>query len=464
MHRSQTDKGTFFFSDKHAARLEKALGRLEFALKTVSYQPSEYIKRYFPHKAFSLALVDEAHEYKNAGSAQGQAMAVLCNEAEKVLCLTGTLMGGYASDLFHLLFRAMPSEMVKMGFSATKSGSFAAAENHFMREYGCLIDVVKIQRDSGDYQTSRAKKRSTTTRKAPGFTPLGIARFVLPYTVFMRLSDLGSGILPAFEEDTRCIPMSMTMHHAYKELQRGLMLALKEAIRKRDFSLTGTVINALLRWPDTCFREETVKHPRLGLKIAHCESLYDGDTPTPKEEDVIAFCQEEQRQGRRVMVYTTYTGGHDTSSRLSNLMKASGLRVSVLRATVSSDSREDWIADKVERGIDVLICNPELVKTGLDLLAFPSIYFMQTGYNVYTVAQASRRSWRIGQKDAVKVVYACYEESAQVQCLQLMAKKIKTALSTMGVMPETGLDVFVEEENSEASITESLAKTLLRAI
>ena len=109
----------------------------------------------------------------------------------------------------------------------------------------------------------------------------------------------------------------------------------------------------------------------------------------------------------------------------------------------------------------MLITNPELVKTRLDLLAFPSIYFAQTGYNVYTVAQASRRSWRIGQQDAVKVYYACYEESAQVDCQELMAKKIKTALSTMGVMPETGLDVFDEEE-SEASLTEALARQLLQ--
>ena len=42
-----------------------------------------------------------------------------------------------------------------------------------------------------------------------------------------------------------------------------------------------------------------------------------------------------------------------------------------------------------------------------------------------------------------------------------MARKIKTALSTMGVMPETGLDAFIEDENSENSITEALAKQLL---
>ncbi len=65
-------------------------------------------------------------------------------------------------------------------------------------------------------------------------------------------------------------------------------------------------------------------------------------------------------------------------------------------------SGEDWVADQVERGIDVLITNPELVKTGLDLLDFPTIVFLQSGFNVYTVQQAARRSWRIGVRGAME--------------------------------------------------------------
>ena len=456
-------EGNFVFKDKHAAALEKTLGRLEFALRMISYQPSEYVKRYFPRKAFSLALIDEAHEYKNAGSAQGQAMAVLCNEAEKVLCLTGTLMGGYASDLFYLLFRAMPGVMVQMGYGANRHNSFAAAETRFMRQHGCLIDVFSYSGDQSEsFQTARGKKTTLHVKKAPGFGPMGIAQFILPHTVFMRLTDLGEGILPEYREETRMVMMSGVMLQHYRVLKLKLTAALEAALAHRDNRLTGVVINALLRWPDTCFRAEQVTHPgERSIILAEAPSLCDDETPTPKEQDILDVCLQEKRLGRRVIVYTTYTGRHDTSTRLRNLLQAAGLKAAVLRSTVNSDAREDWIADQVEHGIDVLITNPELVKTGLDLLAFPSIYFAQTGYNVYTVAQASRRSWRIGQKDAVKVYYACYEESAQVDCLELMAKKIKTALSTMGVMPETGLDVFDEEE-SEASLTEALAKQLLQ--
>ena len=116
------------------------------------------------------------------------------------------------------------------------------------------------------------------------------------------------------------------------------------------------------------------------------------------------------------------------------------------------------MADQVERGIDVMICNPELVKTGLDLLEFPTIVFMQSGYNVYTVQQASRRSWRIGQKLPVKVLYLGYAGTTQMDCLRLMGKKIAVSQSTSGDMPDSGLDVL---NDSGDSLEVALAKKLL---
>ena len=108
----------------------------------------------------------------------------------------------------------------------------------------------------------------------------------------------------------------------------------------------------------------------------------------------------------------------------------------------------------------MLICNPELVKTGLDLLDFPSIVFMQTGYNVYTLQQAARRSWRIGQKEDVEVYYLGYEDTAQIACLSLMARKIAVSQSTSGDMPDSGLDVLNQDGDS---IEVELAKQLLAA-
>jgi SNF2 family DNA or RNA helicase len=39
--------------------------------------------------------------------------------------------------------------------------------------------------------------------------------------------------------------------------------------------------------------------------------------------------------------------------------------------------------------------------------------FYEIGYSIYTLRQASRRSWRIGQKRQVKIVYLYYKHTIQ---------------------------------------------------
>jgi SNF2 family DNA or RNA helicase len=168
----------------------------------------------------------------------------------------------------------------------------------------------------------------------------------------------------------------------------------------------------------------------------------------PKERELIDICREEKAAGRKVLVYSVYTGTRDTTSRLKVLLEQEGFKVAVLRASVDASRREDWIAEQLDRGIDVLITNPELVKTGLDLLEFPTIVFMQSGYNVYSLQQAARRSWRIGQKQPVRVIYLGYAATSQITCLGLMAKKITVSQSTSGDVPESGLDVLNQDGDS----------------
>jgi Antirestriction protein len=91
-------------------------------------------------------------------------------------------------------------------------------------------------------------------------------------------------------------------------------------------------------------------------------------------------------------------------------------------------------------------------------LDFPTIVFMQSGYNVYTLLQAARRSWRIGQKQDVNIYFLGYANTSQIACLQLMSKKITVSQSTSGDMPECGLDIL---NQSEDSIEVALAKQLL---
>ncbi len=451
--------GELVFSDRQAQRMERAMANMEFGFGEGGYQPSEFIKRYLPQGTFDLLIADEAHEYKNGGSAQGQAMGVLAAKARKTLLLTGTLMGGYGDDLFHLLFRALPGRMIEDGYRPTKSGSMTSAAMAFMRDHGVLKDIYSESMGTA-HKTAKGSKVTVRTVKAPGFGPKGVLRCILPFTIFLKLKDIGGNVLPPYDEEFREVAMDTAQASAYRELEGRLSTALKQALAKRDTTLLGVVLNVLLAWPDCCFRPETVKHPRTRELLAFVAAQFNELEVMPKERELIDICRQEKAGGRKTLVYSVYTGTRDTTSRLKLLLEQEGFKVAVLRASVDASRREDWIAEQLDRGIDVLISNPELVKTGLDLLEFPTIVFMQSGYNVYSLQQAARRSWRIGQKLVVRVIYLGYAATSQMTCLALMARKIMVSQSTSGDVPESGLDVLNQDGDS---VEVALARQLVAA-
>ena len=96
------------------------------------------------------------------------------------------------------------------------------------------------------------------------------------------------------------------------------------------------------------------------------------------------------------------------------------------------------------------------MQTGLDLLDFPTLVFYQVEFSVFTLRQASRRSWRIGQNQPVKVIHLAYEETLQTQALALIAKKSQASLALEGELVEGGLSSMAEDD-----LMVSLAKSLV---
>lgn len=451
--------GELVFSDRQAQRMERALSNMEFGFGEGGYQPSEFVKRYLPQGTFDLLIADEAHEYKNAGSAQGQAMGVLASKCRRAVLLTGTLMGGYGDDLFYLLFRVLSARMIEDGYRPSRQGSLTPAALAFMRDHGVLKDIyTSREEDVASHKTARGKKVTVRTVKAPGFGPKGILRCILPFTVFLRLRDIGGNVLPPYDEEFRGVAMNAEQEAAYGQLASTLTSELRQALRRHDTTLLGVVLNVLLAWPDVCFRSETVRHPRTKNLLAFVQPIFKEHEISPKESELLRICREEKAAGRKVLIYSVYSGTRDTMSRLQRLLQAHGLKAAVLRSSVEASRREDWIAEQLDRGIDDLITNPENVKTGLDLLEFTTIVFMQSGYNVYTLQQAARRSWRIGQKLAVKVIFLGYAGTSQMTCLALMGKKITVSQSTSGDVPDCGLDVLNQDGDSvEIALARQLA-------
>ena len=85
------------------------------------------------------------------------------------------------------------------------------------------------------------------------------------------------------------------------------------------------------------------------------------------------------------------------------------------------------------------------MQTGLDLIDFATICWYETDYSVYTMRQASRRSWRIGQTQPVRVVFMSYRSTLQADALKLVARKLQSSLAVEGELPEDGLAAYGDD-------------------
>ena len=406
------------------------------------YPLSDYVK----HRMkgfFDLLIGDEVHEYKGRGSAQGIAAGVLADVCGKSLSLSGTLMGGYSSTLFHLLYRFSPEIRTEFGRSD---------EHRWIQRYGFEEHTVgKPDNDAvEDGRNSRRRKFRKVVRERPGLVPSALFH-IIGNTVFLKLADVASG-LPDYTEQILLSSMDSeedstgySQRSAYNTVFEELRKKLAEALKAGSKRLLATYLQTLLAYPEGCTKGETVFDPRSGDIIVQVPPLSE-EKLYPKEQALVDLVAAERMEGRRVLVYATHTGTRDITERMDGILTRHGFRVAVMKAdAVAPERREAWVADRVKQGIDVMICHPRLVQTGLDLIDFPTLCWFETDYSVYVMRQASRRSWRIGQTRPVKVVFMSYRNTLQADALKLVAKKLQSSLAVEGELPEDGLAAYGDD-------------------
>ncbi|HZP04638.1 MAG TPA: DEAD/DEAH box helicase [Terracidiphilus sp.] len=415
--------------------------------------PIEYIGRYMKGW-FDFAIADELHQLAG-DTAQGNGLGVLGRAARRLIGLTGTLMGGYADDLFNIFYRMEPRVMVRQGFAYGGQG-----RRDFQEQYGVLETIEKIE--DSDNACSRATKKTVRVLRKPGASPLLFGKFLMSSTAFLSLEDISDN-LPPYGESVISVDMDETLQKAYEQLEEEIRAAMKE--HRGNKSLMSILLNTLLLYPDHPYdfdqiwaraydpqSREYVKFLVTEPENLTREALY------AKERALITDIKDELRQGRRCQVYATYTGEKDVTLRLQTVLEREGIRTAVLRSSVATDKREDWYDRQLKAGVEVVICHPKLVETGLDLLAFPTLYFYETGYSLHTLRQASRRSWRIGQRLPVRVKFVTYAGTMQETCLRLMGKKMLVALMMEGKFTGEGLQALDTDEDLMSAMARELVE------
>jgi hypothetical protein len=361
--------------------------------------------------------------------------------------MTGTIMGGYSSNLFYLLHRMNPHQMLQEGFKHN-------AKTHFVEKYGVMESVHEVE-DKDNKRSIGKRREKEVQRERPGLSPLVVGVFLLDKTAFIRLSDFAEH-LPMFNEH----PIPCELHPA---LQKGYeqLAKYKDDIRgaNNPAKVVSSALQALLAYPDTHTAESVRDTDKDGITYAVREAPA-VDIPlgeTAKERELVRIAKEAKAQGRKVLVFTTQTNKRDLQPRLAQLIAKHGLVSTVMTRSVSTGKRDEWIKKRTPK-IDDLICHPKLVSTGMNLIPYTVIVFYDTGYSTFTLRQASRRSLRLVQpSDVIDVYYLYTAGTAQQDCLSLMAKKNEVSLMVEGEIVEGGLSAMAD---AGGSVLSDLAKVL----
>lgn len=269
---------------------------------------------------------------------------------------------------------------------------------------------------------------------------------VLPVNIYLKSAIDRQNIISSFASYLQIAPDELQM------IARTLPADTQAYVEQMQ-----RYLNLLTVYPDQPYDQAEVVHPINGMPIVTPKNCGDFSRLLPKEERVLELVRQKAANGERVLIYTSWTRT-DSQKKLQKLLCSEGYRTEILTPQIATDKREDWVNKRVKSGLQVLITNPRCVETGLDLNAFTTIIFYSMGYNLFTLRQASRRSWRINQTaPRVEVYMLYYADTMQAKAMKLMASKLAVAGIIEGTFSEEGLAAMSDVKDLTSQMAKELA-------
>ena len=408
------------------------------------YPVAKYIKQRMSG-VFDYLALDEAHLLMN-NSLQGIAEHHLMKACNHTLLLTGTLLNGFAANLFYTLFRVCPNIMVQEGFSYEDEPEFARLFGVVSRETNYALERGYGRRRIGNVKEKRL----------PGVSPLVFTKFLLNLTSFIALDDMAEG-LPSYQEIPIGVDMDRETATAYSDIQNFFTSRCTQ-FQSGSRKIMGSMIKLMTQYPDAPHCVRRVQNPDTG--DVEYESIVLDKMIRNKEQKLLEIVEEKLALGEKVLVYYNTVNTTDLGEHLQSMFCAEDIKAFELRASVKAEKRMEYIQKEVDKGAQVMITNPTLVETGLDLLDFTTIVFFQVGYNLSTMRQASRRSWRLSQTKDIEVYFLYYNGTIQEQAISLMATKLQAAQTLEGNFSEEGLKAMSQNDDMLTQIANNVVNDI----
>lgn len=401
-------------------------------------------------------VADEFHECAGRSTAIGAAFGALCAASRFRVAGSGTGMNGYAASLYYPLLR--------LGCVPVQDRYGWDDEQRFVEECGILMEIRHTsQRVTKAGHFSGEPQVDVSIRQMPGMTAL-LGELFCNVASIVDLPDMGFH-LPDYSEDAVVLPM----HPEVKANYHGLESGGREVIAWGGHDALSAYLQATLSYPYQPWTPKTIyselKASRGSTSFAGpvTSTVLPADTVLPHHEWLAEFAATEVLAGRRVLVGIEHTGVddicEDVAQKIARLARARfgvTLKVATLRSSVARGERGLWFKEREREGVNVVLCHPKLVKTGLNLIQWPSIVVLEPNYSLEVVAQFIRRSFRPTQTQPVKVRFVCYEATMSERAIELVAQKMGTLAMLNGNEFMTGISSIGEG----MSILQQLAQSV----
>lgn len=425
----------------------------------------EYIAKYLTWWP-DLFIIDELHQYKGKNSLQTAVAGRIAQKVKKTLGLTGTLMGGYASNLYWLMEHFIPSFPEEIPWNS---------ETSFIEQFGKFRHTYKMNRKQFDRMMAGLTRKQVGTRtEIPGYHP-ELLKFILPTSVFVRIYDINrelaapnieAQIIPLDTENTAAKKdSSINQQSAYNKLRDAMELnAIERVQRGENYNLLA-LMHELMTYPENCWQgsspvDTSVRPEKTIITIPPVvpkkeEGLY------PKEDALVKIIHKEVvKLKRKCLIYCTHTNEKATWTRIEKLLNSHKELPNVKCAFMNSKGSAETRLDRLEKLADkndVVIIQPQAVETGINLQQFPTIIWYEPHLSIYTTEQASARSHRINQTEEVKIYYLAYAGTYQERQLKLLANKRDVSSTITGIINDDSLSNL---NAKQLNLREILAKEL----
>jgi len=429
-----------------------------------------------------LGVVDELHTYKAEDSNAGAALAHLVEAAHKIVGLTATPYGGYASNLFGIEYRTNPEFRRRWPHDGLAE---------FTRRFG-LFDWIERRNRSyasgyqgyGGYSAmSGVARKKERLRELPAASPELVAS-LLDHYLFVGFADLGIQMVPRTEHPVLVEPEE-DFEKAYRAFAGDAASALRTAKDDR-VNLAGSIHQALRVYAAAPWRAAHVRDrtgrvwawgpdlekvcPNCGrtlFKDAACDCAGEPVEGVKRrrvfarERALLDQLQAAQAAHRASIVYVLHTGELDIVTGRwvgpGSLCETHGIKAVDGRGWASG-KRQARMEQAVLSGADAVFINPQRVALGMNLTAFCNCHFYQVADQFALMVQAFARPWRPTQTQPVEGYYHAARGTLEQTVLKRHARKLYAALLVHGDPLQSAL--FDDEDEADFDLLRQLTELM----